>query len=119
MFNLTNIELNMCVSIIFGFISEIMALIVTSAFKVLYRISRKFLGLMPFISCMAGKVFVMTHVLLEYHVKVKKFGGAFKAIPPILMHYYNGMWDSDLKESKDKRKFSYIQTKSRDCKYDS
>ena len=34
------------------------------------------------------------------------------------MHYYNGMLDSDLKESKDKRKLSYIQTKSRDCKHD-
>ena len=28
------------------------------------------------------------------------------------------MLDSDLKESKDKRKLSYIQTKSRDCKHD-
>ena len=104
MFNLTKVELNMCVSIIFGFISEIMALIVTSAFKVLYRISRKVLALVPFISCMAGKVFVMTHVLLEYHIKVKKSGGAFKVIPAILMHYYSGMLDSDLKESKDKKK---------------
>ena len=42
MFNLTNVELNMCVSIIFGFISEIMALIVTSAFKVLYHMSKSF-----------------------------------------------------------------------------
>ena len=62
--------------------------------------------------------FVMTHVLLEYHIKVKKFGEAFKAISPIPMHCYNGMLDSDLKESKDKRKLSYIQTKSRDCKHD-
>ena len=60
----------------------------------------------------------MAHVVLEYHIKVKKFGKAFKAIPPILMHYYNGMLDSNLKESKDKRKLSYIQTKSQDCKYD-
>ena len=74
--------------------------------------SRKVLILVPFISCMAGKVFVMTHVLLEYHIKVKKFGEAFKAISPIPMHCYNGMLDSDLKESKDKRKLSYIQTKS-------
>jgi len=44
MFNLTNVELNMCVSIIFGFISEIMVLIVTSAFKVLYRMSGKGFG---------------------------------------------------------------------------
>ena len=109
---MTNVELNMRVSIIFGFISEIMALVVTSAFKVLYRMSGKVLILVPFISYMAGKVFVMTHVLLEYHIKVKKFGGAFKAISPIPMHCYNGMLDSDLKESKDKRKLSYIQTKS-------
>ena len=84
--------------------SEIMALIVTGAFKVLYRMSGKVLALVPFISCMAGKVFVMTHVLLEYHIKVKKSGGAFKIIPAILMHYYIGMLDSDLKESKDKKK---------------
>ena len=60
----------------------------------------------------------MTHVLLEYHIKVKKFGGVFKAIPPIHMHYYNSMLNSDLKESKDKRKLSYIQIKSRDSEYD-
>ena len=89
--------------IIFGFIYEIMALIVTSAFKVLYRMSGKVLILVPFISCMAGKVFVMTHVLLEYHIKMKKFWGVFKAIPPIHMHYYNSMLNSDLKESKDKK----------------
>ena len=94
MFNLTNIELNMCVSIMFGFIYDIMALmIVTGGFKVLYRMSGKFLALVPFISSMAGKVFVMTHVLLEYHIKVKKSGGAFKVIPAILMHYYSGMLD--------------------------
>ena len=63
----------------FGFIYDIMALmIVTSGFKVLYRMSGKFLALVPFISSMAGKVFVMTHALLEYHKKVKKSGGAFK-----------------------------------------
>ena len=70
---MTNVELNMRVSIIFEFISEIMALIVTSAFKVLYRMSEKFLSL---ISCMTGKL-VMDHVLLEYHIKVKKSGGVF------------------------------------------
>ena len=48
--------------------------------------------------------------------KSEEVWGSFKAIP---MHYHNGMSDSDLKESKGKRKFSYIQTKSRDCKYDS
>ena len=91
MFNLTNVELNMCVSIIFGFISEIMALIVPGAFKVLYRMSGKVLALVPFISCMAGKVFMKTHVLLEYHIKVKKSGGAFKVIPVILMHCYSDL----------------------------
>ena len=117
MFNLTNVELNMCVSIIFGFISKIMALIVTSAFKVLYRISRKVLTLVPFISCMAGKVFVMTHVLLEYHIKVKKSGGAFKVIPAILMHYYSGMFDSDLKRIEGQKE-SCMRTKiaSMTCK---
>ena len=54
--------------------------------------SEKVLALVPFISCMAWKVFVMAHVLLEYHIKVKKSGGAFKVIPAILMHYYSGMF---------------------------
>ena len=62
--------------------------------------SEKFLSL---ISCMTGKV-VMDHVLLEYHIKVKKSGGAFKVIPVILMHYY-----SDLK----KRLYA-----NQDCKHD-
>ena len=61
--------------------SEIMALIVTGAFKVLYRMSGKVLALVPFISCMTGKVFVITLVLLEYYIKVKKFGGALKLFP--------------------------------------
>ena len=56
--------------------------------------SEKFLSL---ISCMTGKV-VMTHVLLEYHIKVKKSEGALKIIPIILMHYYSGMLDNDLKK---------------------
>ena len=30
---------------------------------------------------------MMTHVRHEYHIKVKKSGGAFKVIPVILMHY--------------------------------
>ena len=54
--------------------------------------SEKFLALVPFISCMAGESFVITHVLLEYHIKVKKSRGAFKVIPTILMHYYSGMF---------------------------
>ena len=65
-----------------------MVLIVTSAFKVLYRMSEIFLALVSLISCMTGKD-VMAHVLLEYHIKVKKSGGAFKVIPVILMHYYS------------------------------
>ena len=40
---------------------------------------------------------MMDHVLLEYHIKVKKSGGALKVIPTILIHYYSGMLDSDLK----------------------
>ena len=40
--------------------------------------SEKVLALVQFISCMAGKVFVMTHVRHEYHIKLKKSGGAFK-----------------------------------------
>jgi len=107
----------MCVSIIFGFISEIMALIVTSAFQFLYCMSRKVLALVPFIFCMAEKVFVMTHVLLEYHIKVKKSGGAFKVIPAILMHYYSGMLDSDLKRIEGQKE-SCMRTKiaSMTCK---
>ena len=84
--------------------SEIMALIVTGAFKVLYRMSGKVLALVPFISCMTGNFFVMTHVLLEYHIKVKKSGGAFKVIPAILMHYYSGMLDNYLKRIEGQKK---------------
>ena len=61
-----------------------------NAFEVLYRMSEKFLTLVLLISCMTGKV-VMDHVLLEYHIKVKKSGGAFKVIPVILMHYYSDL----------------------------
>ena len=49
--------------------------------------SEKFLSL---ISYMTGKV-VMDHVLLEYHIKVKKSGGAFKVIPVIFMQYYSDL----------------------------
>ena len=41
-----------------------------NAFEVLYRMSEKFLAFVSLISCMIGKV-VMTHVLLEYHIKEK------------------------------------------------
>ena len=46
----------------------------------------------------------MAHVLLEYHIKVKKSGGAFKVIPAILIHYYSGMLDSDLKRIEGQKK---------------
>ena len=52
--------------------------------------SEKFLALVSLISCMTGKV-VTAHVLLEYHIKVKKSGGAFKVISVILMHYYSDL----------------------------
>ena len=79
--------------------------------------SRKVLALVPFISCMAGKVFVMTHVLFEYHIKVKKSGGAFKVIPAILMYFYSGMLDSDLKRIEGQKE-SCMRTKiaSTTCK---
>jgi len=63
--------------------------------------SEKFLALVSLISCMTGKV-VMDHVLLEYHIKVKKSGGAFKVIPVILMHY-----NSDLKRIEGQKKVVY------------
>ena len=50
----------------------------------------KFLALVSLICCMIGK-FVMDHVILEYHIKVKKSGGDFKVIPVILMHYYSDL----------------------------
>ena len=71
--------------------------------------SEKFLALVSLISCMTGKV-VMTHVLLEYHIKVKKSGGAFKAIPAIIMHCYSDMLNSDL-ERVERQKKSCIRTK--------
>ena len=87
--------------------------------------SEKFLALVPFISCMAGESFVITHVLLEYHIKVKKSGGAFKVIPAILMHYYSGMLDSDLKRIEGQKescmRIKIASTKlyaNQDCKHD-
>ena len=78
--------------------------------------SEKFLALVSLISCMIGNV-VMAHVLLEYHIKVKKSGGAFKVIPAILMHYYSGMLDSDLKRIEGQKE-SCMRTKiaSMTCK---
>ena len=79
MFNLTNVELNICVSNFFlsDLFIKLNVLVVTNAFKILYHMLEKFLALVPFISCMAGKVFVMTHVRHGYHIKEKKSGGAF------------------------------------------
>ena len=78
--------------------------------------SEKFLALVSLISCMTGKV-VMTHVMLEYHIKVKKSGGAFKAIPSIIMHCYSDMLNSDL-ERVERQKESCMRTKiaSMTCK---
>ena len=78
--------------------------------------SEKFLALVSLISCMTEKV-VMTHVLLEYHIKVKKSGGAFKAIPSIIMHCYSDMLNSDL-ERVERQKESCMRTKiaSMTCK---
>ena len=74
--------------------------------------SGKVLALVPFISCMAEKVFVMTHVPHEYHIKVKKSGGAFKLSQQLSCTTIVTCLDSDLKESKDKRKL-YTNQKSR------
>ena len=52
----------------------------------------------------------MLDVLLEYHIKVKKSGGAFKVVPIILMHYYSGMFDSDLKRIEGQKE-NYMRTK--------
>ena len=71
--------------------------------------SEKFLALVSLISCMTGKV-VMAHVLLEYHIKVKKSGGAFKAIPAIIMHCYSDMLNSDL-ERVERQKESCMRAK--------
>ena len=59
----------------------------------------------------------MAHVLLEYHIKVQKSKGAFKVIPAILMHYYIGMLDSDLKRIEGQKE-SCMRTKiaSMTCK---
>ena len=56
-------------------------------------------------------------MLLEYHIKVKKSGGAFKVIPTILMHHYSGMLDSDLKRIEGQKE-SCMRTKiaSMTCK---
>ena len=64
----------------------------------------RFLALVPFTSCTAGKVFVMTHMPHEYHIKVKKSGGPFKLSQQFSCTTIVACLDSDLKESKDKKK---------------
>ena len=64
----------------------------------------RFLALVPFTSYTAGKVFVMTHMPHEYHIKVKKSGGAFKLSQQFSCTTIVACLDSDLKESKDKKK---------------
>ena len=62
---------------------------------------------------------MITHVLLEYHIKVKKSGGAFKVIPAILMHYYSGMLDSNLEIVEGQKKVVYepkVKIASMTCK---
>ena len=61
--------------------------------------SEKFLALVSLISCMTGKV-VMTHVLLEYHIKVKKSGGAFKLSQQFSCTTIVACLDSDLKKGR-------------------
>ena len=72
-------------------------------FKFYTACPEKFWALVSLISCMTGKV-VMTHVLLEYHIKVKKSGGTFKAFPAIIMHYYSDMLNSDFKRIEGQKK---------------
>jgi len=43
-------------------------------------------------------------MLLEYHIKLKKSGGAFKAIPAIIMHCYSDMLNSDLERVERQKK---------------
>ena len=60
---------------------------------------------------------VMANVLLEYYIKVKKSGGSFKVIPAILMHYYSGILDSDLKRIEgQKENCMRIKIVSMTCK---
>ena len=65
--------------------------------------SGKVLALVPFTSCTAGKVFVM-YVPHEYHIKVKKSRGDFKLSQQFSCTTIVACLDSDLKESKDKKK---------------
>lgn len=58
---------------------------------------------------MAKKVFAMTHVLLQYHIKVKKSGGAFKAIQTNPMHFHSVMLDSDFERAEGQNKVVYEQ----------
>ena len=69
-----------------------------------YTACRKVLALVPFISCMTGEVFVMTHVLFEYHIKVKKSGGAFKLSQQFSCTTIVAWLDSDLKRIEGQKK---------------
>ena len=66
--------------------------------------SEKVLALVPFISCMAGKVFVMTHVRHEYHIKVKKSGGGFKLSQQFSCTTIVTCLDNDLKRVEGQKK---------------
>ena len=76
--------------------------------------SEKVLALVPFISCMAGKVFVMTHVRHEYHIKVKKSGGGFKLSQQFSCTTIVACWIVTSKNRRTKRKLYANQ----DCKHD-
>ena len=65
--------------------------------------SRKSFGTCVTYILFKGKV-VMAHVLFEYHIKVKKSGGAFKLSQQFSCTTIVACLDSDLKESKDKKK---------------
>ena len=51
----------------------------------------------------------MTHVLLEYHIKVKKSGGACEAIQTNPMHFHSVMLDSDFERAEGQNKVVYEQ----------
>ena len=70
--------------------------------------SGKVLALVPFTSCTAGKVFVMTHVPHEYHIKVKESGGAFKLSQQFSCTTIVHVLDSDLKRVEEQIKFYQV-----------
>jgi len=64
----------------------------------------RFLALVPFTSCTAGKVFVMILMPHEYHIKVKKSGGAFKLSQQFSCTTIVAWLDSDLKRIEGQKK---------------